>query len=685
MGDIYTNPPQSRNEAILRATIDGTEYTAPPQSRIEDLLLELKEAIEQGGGSVESYEQLTNKPQINGTTLSGDKSTEDLIPIDNGLEFDSDGKLAVSLGNGLAFNSDGEIDNLTEANPSDSATGELSKLKVGSDIYSVVTKAVNDLTNYYKKSEVYTKAEVNNIAQARFAVVAQLPTEDIQTNVIYLVPKSTAQTNNDYDEYIYALKSTNPDTYGWEKIGDTEIDLSDYVTTQALNTALADYTTTTDLTTLLAGKEPTISVTANRALVSDANGKVSASSVTDTEVGYLSGVTGAIQTQLDGKQNTLTFDATPIAQSTNPVTSGGIKTYVDTQIENAHIYGVEWDGSSTSKWTRTDASRYFAEPQPAINNGNGYSPFDNVFPWAGMVVIDDPMAGSLVSIPKFWYKWTRNGSAMKLQIADAPVDGFHVSPAHADRGDGAGERDVVYIGRYHCADDYTSKTGVIPLSNKTRAEFRTGIHTLGSNIWQNDFAMFWTIRMLYLVEFADWNSQVKFGLGCGNNNAKGNMGYTDAMTFHTGTSKTNRTAFGLGTQYRHIEGLYDNVLDFIDGIYFDGIDIYGIKKPSDFSDSTGGTNIGTRLESLNPNVVTKTWTNPTVNGFEYALFPESVITSSNFNYYSCDQYAYASDAAVLCCGGAFYHGNVFGLFAILEEIKVQDSGAAVGSRLMVLP
>lgn len=51
MGDIYTNPPQSRNEAILRATIDGTEYTAPPQSRIEDLLLELKEAIEGGGGA----------------------------------------------------------------------------------------------------------------------------------------------------------------------------------------------------------------------------------------------------------------------------------------------------------------------------------------------------------------------------------------------------------------------------------------------------------------------------------------------------------------------------------------------------------------------------------------------------------------------------------------------------------
>lgn len=42
--------PQSRNEAILQATIDGTEYTDPPQSRIEGLLLELKETIEEGGG-----------------------------------------------------------------------------------------------------------------------------------------------------------------------------------------------------------------------------------------------------------------------------------------------------------------------------------------------------------------------------------------------------------------------------------------------------------------------------------------------------------------------------------------------------------------------------------------------------------------------------------------------------------
>lgn len=44
------NNPQSRTEEILIATIDGEEYDKLPQSRLEELLLELKEVIEEGGG-----------------------------------------------------------------------------------------------------------------------------------------------------------------------------------------------------------------------------------------------------------------------------------------------------------------------------------------------------------------------------------------------------------------------------------------------------------------------------------------------------------------------------------------------------------------------------------------------------------------------------------------------------------
>ena len=42
-------------------------------------------------------------------------------------------------------------------------------------------------------------------------------------------------------------------------------------------------------------------LTASHALVSDANGKVAASTITSTELGYLDGVTSNVQTQLDKK------------------------------------------------------------------------------------------------------------------------------------------------------------------------------------------------------------------------------------------------------------------------------------------------------------------------------------------------------------------------------------------------
>lgn len=50
--------------------------------------------------------------------------------------------------------------------------------------------------------------------------------------------------------------------------------------------------------------------------------------------------------------------------------------------------------------------------------------------------------------------------------------------------------------------------------------------------------------MLYLVEYANWNSQATIGYGCSPRNNKFNMGATDAMTYHTGTSAASRTTYG---------------------------------------------------------------------------------------------------------------------------------------------
>lgn len=346
------------------------------------------------------------------------------------------------------------------------------------------------------------------------------------------------------------------------------------------------------------------------------------------------------------------------------------------------IYGAEWAGTSDPSWVRTDAAVGFSDPNPYYSGmpGSPSSPFDNIMPWSGMRRVTDANAGELVEIPKFYYKWTRDGIKMKLQISMSQFDGSHVSPAHADRGDGAGERDYVYVGRYHCStNDYKSTSGVKPKASITRATARTNIHNLGSSIWQFDFALYWTINMLYLVEFANWNSQAVIGYGCGNNSSTENSGASDTMPYHTGTMKSNRTTYGVGIQYRYIEDLWANILDWCDGIYFSDASVYCIKTPSNFSDVSGGVNIGSR--TLNTGYVSK-WNSPNT-GYEYALYPSEVNGSENT--YICDYGYNNSNGIVLCVGGYNAYQQLRGIFCTSGTASSDTYDRDVGCRLMVLP
>lgn len=354
------------------------------------------------------------------------------------------------------------------------------------------------------------------------------------------------------------------------------------------------------------------------------------------------------------------------------------------------IYGAEWAGGSDPSWVRTDAAVGFASPNPYYSgmSTTPSSPFDNIMPWAGMRRVTDASAGELVEIPKFYYKWTRDGVKMKLQISMSQFDGSHVSPAHADRGDGVGERDYVYVGRYHCASDFKSKTGAYPVGDITRANFRNYIHNLGSNIWQQSYAMFWTIRMLYLVEFANWNSQAMIGVGCGNGSNKEVTGKTDTMPYHTGTMLSSKSTIGSGQQYRYMENLWANGFEFVDGIYFSGSNVYCIKNPSQFSDTTNGTLVFANRIINYSNIISR-YNVPSISGYEYALFPSAVISSSSTSSYVCDEYFTGgqSNGQVLYTGGGYWYADPLseGLFKMATNWDSTGKYMGVTSRLMVLP
>ena len=130
---------------------------------------------------------------------------------------------------------------------------------------SFITKAVTDLTNYYLKSDTYSKTEVDQliaaINQFELVSVQTLPTASASTmGKLYFVPSSDPQTSNIKDEYItLAVTENDTTTYYWEQIGSTDINLTNYYTksqtdaaiTAALNTALASYSTTAQVGTLI--------------------------------------------------------------------------------------------------------------------------------------------------------------------------------------------------------------------------------------------------------------------------------------------------------------------------------------------------------------------------------------------------------------------------------------------------
>ena len=85
-----------------------------------------------------------------------------------------------------------------------------------------ITKAVNDLTNYYTKTQTYTKSEVDTLISnfGWFEVVSVLPTQNIKTNVIYMLwPIGTWPDK--YEEWIYSNNA-------WVKIWETTVDLTNY-------------------------------------------------------------------------------------------------------------------------------------------------------------------------------------------------------------------------------------------------------------------------------------------------------------------------------------------------------------------------------------------------------------------------------------------------------------------------
>lgn len=116
--------------------------------------------------------------------------------------------------------------------------GDYNDLENKPDLSGFITISVNNLVNYYLKSETYTKQEVHALIAAiqQFHYEIYASTSAVASpagNVLYLIGP-TGTGSDKHEEYVYDATKQEP----WIKIGDTSVDLSGYYTSQQTDAAI---------------------------------------------------------------------------------------------------------------------------------------------------------------------------------------------------------------------------------------------------------------------------------------------------------------------------------------------------------------------------------------------------------------------------------------------------------------
>lgn len=365
------------------------------------------------------------------------------------------------------------------------------------------------------------------------------------------------------------------------------------------------------------------------------------------------------------------------------------------------VFGVSWDSSNPStaltRLTKANDPNKLVtvdittEPVPAVGTGSGSSPFDSYMPWMGMeectlnnatgkvsskkgdpgfkrTSIDRPV---MVKIPEFYYKIERVGSIFRYYIADGPVDGLSLHPGSGDN----------YLARYEAGEASSgtlgfilaSYSGTTPSVSKTRSTFRDHARNMASGFQLRDIAAWCAYDLLYLVEYADWDSQKKIGPGIVNDTAAHKTGETDAMVYHTGRANSGDNA---AVQYRGIENPWGNVSEFIDGINVYGQSVYICTDPEIYTDDTD-----TNYPYSNIKLPTSGW----IKGLGFSsVFPWAFIPNANggssISY--IPDYTYSGpEWKVLNVGGHITSKQEAGLFFFHAGAISSGTSNKIGARL----
>lgn len=317
----------------------------------------------------------------------------------------------------------------------------------------------------------------------------------------------------------------------------------------------------------------------------------------------------------------------------------------------------------------------------------------------------------MVEIPKFWYKYSYSFGTHSWKISPHMLEGFSVHPAFMQ---GNAEKNYLYVGAYEgvlwdatisqnvdgCStqapwkaqdvdqknDKLSSISGKLPITDHPREVLRKIASNRGSGWTLETIGMNSVIQLLFLIEYASFNSQKLLGSGVtstsdwhtksffpflrtGNSNTVGNK------TQNKSGNKLMKEEENSFISYRGIENVFGHIEKMLDGIIIRKNKIYINNVPSTFE------------EGLNINYYDLNISLPVMEGYQKSLIPSlfgfiphSVEASSSTHV---TDYTLIKDreSTILTVGGKANSTQEAGLFNYTVYLKNGEKAPFVGSRL----
>ena len=312
--------------------------------------------------------------------------------------------------------------------------------------------------------------------------------------------------------------------------------------------------------------------------------------------------------------------------------------------------------------------------------------FDNIYPWSDIISYNYDTKGQritafygdptfdfsgnngqvLTRIPKFWYKIWKDGGYYYYSIADNKVDGYIESQQFS-------------VGRYTVSGSSSgvfSRSGQAPFVNYNITNARTYARNVGDRFGILDYHIF-LISLLYIVEYADYNSQNKLGKGNINNTAALTSGGCDSLGMKSGCLVNDGKHSVI---YRGTEDIYGNIWQFIDGLNVKDHISYVSYNSSDYAvDKFDGSYKQVGYTTSNTNG----WVKELGYDNNNPLIGLATVVGGSENTYITDNYWQNSGNKIALFGGRWGDGAGCGFWCwdLSNESSLAD--ASSGSRLLL--